>query len=296
MFTFNVVTDPTVSDGSVESGQLDTAMNVATQDYPAIKNAGASLLVVDNPGVVTIFAANVSHAPLNDVAVRQAIQHAINRNVIRSEVYSTEYDQVTGVLAKSTVDYADESAAVAYDPQKSKELLQNDGWVPGNDGIRVKDGVKLKVTAAYVAATSAYAAEMQIVQQDLKAVGIEFSATGLPSTQLTSAQAAGTYGLFETNGTLTDPDILRNYFSTQFTNRLFLPATSQLNKLLLQQAEAASAATRKSMVTEAQNLLVGDAYVIPLNVQAQIQAVAKDVHGIRFNDNANLVFYDAWKS
>lgn len=293
---FNLVSDPAVSDGSLESGQLDVAMNAAYQDRAALLEAGCKIDIFHNPGDVVNLAMNLNNPLTADVSVRRAVQHAINRGLINQEVYWPSYGVPTSVLAPTTVDYANESRYMTFDPTESEQILQNDGWVMGSNGYRVKNGTTLHLTAFYPGSVSTYAEEFTIIQQELAKVGIELTFTGISAAQLTSTEKGGTYSMFETTGTLSDPDILRGNFGSAFSNDLFLSPNSELNTLLNRQAETASPGNRKTLWAEIQKLFIADAYVIPINQQANPYAYRGDVHGFETNDNANFVFYDTWKS
>src|SRR5207247_284017 len=78
--------------------------------------------------------------------------------------------------AKGTACYADIAgkSLPPYDPAAAKRLLDQDGWVAGPDGVRVKNGKRLSLTvitepeqAATLPATSEYMA------QQWKAIGVQ---------------------------------------------------------------------------------------------------------------------------
>ncbi len=65
----------------------------------------------------------------------------------------------------------DPKFAISYDPERSKKLLDEAGWKPGADGIRVKDGAKLQVKL-WTSNGTEFKRLVEVIQAQLKAVGI----------------------------------------------------------------------------------------------------------------------------
>jgi peptide/nickel transport system substrate-binding protein len=160
----------------------------------------------------------VNHFPINnkrpvfqDKRVRQAMMYAINRQRLIADIFKG-----TAVLATSNFSpalkgyYEPNVAQYPHDPAKAKALLEEAGWKPGADGIREKGGTKLSFTCVTITGDQARRPEAEIVQQDLKAVGIEMKLQEAPVATITEKLHKGemdaslfnwTYG-----GTNGDPD------------------------------------------------------------------------------------------
>jgi peptide/nickel transport system substrate-binding protein len=134
------------------------------------------------PGVKTVVASSYRrlfiaikqgrHPALADVRVRQAMNHAVNCEEIA--------ESLVGGLAKCRIDLVNEPynnpnlKPFAYDPAKAKKLLDEAGWVPGRDGVRVKDGRRLSLD--FDTTNGSYIADKEIAQVAAdywKEVGIE---------------------------------------------------------------------------------------------------------------------------
>jgi peptide/nickel transport system substrate-binding protein len=79
---------------------------------------------------------------------------------------------------------------VGYDPEKAKLLLKEAGFVPGPDGILEKDGRKLAFTLKIPAGQSLRIEMAEVVQQDLRAVGIEMKVQQVEFNQLLTAMVS----------------------------------------------------------------------------------------------------------
>src|SRR5207244_3466771 len=97
-------------------------------------------------------------------------------------------------------------AGVTYDPAKAKSMLDAAGWVPGSDGIRVKNGKKLHL----VLVSGFPAAEIlppipTFVQPQLKGIGIDFAITERPDPDsYTAVMDAGDGDMFLEQGNQND--------------------------------------------------------------------------------------------
>ncbi|MGH2548857.1 MAG: ABC transporter substrate-binding protein, partial [Thermomicrobiales bacterium] len=83
-----------------------------------------------------------THPALGDLALRQAISYAIDRDTIAAQFYGNNqvaaWNYLVGIPAYTTTDLP-----YSFDPAKANEMLDAAGWVKDGD-VRAKDGVELK--------------------------------------------------------------------------------------------------------------------------------------------------------
>lgn len=290
---FKVVPEAGVRDGSLESGQVQAIGSVGQADEAALKDAGVQLESRANPGVVFNLGLNDANPILSDPKVRQAIQVAVDRGQIASTVFPTGTQPATSILAHTTPDYENLSADLAHDPAKAKSILAADGWQPGSDGVLVKNGTRLAFTVDWFANAATNEPTLELIQQQLKAVGIQVTLKELQIAQITQVQASGDFDAFWGNITRADPDILRGSYSTALGNVYHLPKTS-LDALLDQQAAATDPAKRQQLVDQAQQQIVQNAYVIPVVELETELGVAKNVHDLDFEASSRIQLHDTW--
>ncbi|MEZ4524126.1 MAG: ABC transporter substrate-binding protein [Thermomicrobiales bacterium] len=92
------------------------------------------------------FNLNPNSTPIfQDVRVRQALLHALDREAMVQDIRSGYGDVVAGTFpVNSWANPADGlSVSYAYDPARARELLDQAGWTTGQDGVRGWDGRKL---------------------------------------------------------------------------------------------------------------------------------------------------------
>jgi peptide/nickel transport system substrate-binding protein len=132
------------------------------------------------PGLPQIMQINVDKEPTSELAVRQAIQHAINHQAIVDVVWFGKANPAYGVLASTTPGYWEGVADVyPYDPERARQILEEAGWVDSDgDGVREKDGQRLELL--YVTNTS-QVPTAEVVQAMLAEVGIALTVEALSS-------------------------------------------------------------------------------------------------------------------
>ncbi|MFE3852337.1 ABC transporter substrate-binding protein [Streptomyces griseorubiginosus] len=290
---FKVVPEAGVRAGSLQSGQVDAIASVGKANEAALKGGQVALLRRANPGVVFGLSFNNSRPVLKDAKVRQAILHAVDRQQIADAVFPTGTRAATSILAHTTPDYTSLAQDLTLDAAKAKSLLDKAGWRTGPDGIRVKNGKKLSLAITWIPNAATNQPALELVQQQLKAVGIEVTLKQVQVTQLAPALQAGDFDAAWGNVTRADPDILRSSFSTRLANFYRLPATG-LDTALSAQAATTDPAKRAQLVSEAQQLIVRNAYYAPV-VELQTQlGVTKKVHDLNFDASSRIQLHDTW--
>ena len=131
----------------LETGEVDYASFTATQEnIDKLKALGYVNIVPYNPSTYGYLQVNLKHDALQDKKVRQALTYGLDRQSIYVEA-----NQGAGQVANipsSLISWAYTEEGInpyKYDLDKAKSLLDEAGWKAGSDGIREKDGKKLKI-------------------------------------------------------------------------------------------------------------------------------------------------------
>ncbi len=84
----------------------------------------------------------VSKPVVDDPAIRRAANMAISQEAIAKAVYFGYGTPLRSLLSPAVVDFDAEAAAMMppYDPAGAAKVLDEAGWKPSPDGIRVKNG------------------------------------------------------------------------------------------------------------------------------------------------------------
>ncbi|MFG1797962.1 ABC transporter substrate-binding protein [Nocardia sp. NPDC049149] len=293
---FTVVPESGVRTGSVASGQLDAISDALPQDAPQIEAAGGRVLSTANPGVPFGFQPNVTRGPLRDPAVRQALLPAIDRKQLVDTVLGPQFKPATSTLASSTPGYQDLSAQLAYEPAKARTILDQAGWVPGGDGIRVKNGERLSFSVLFSQVFAGNQAIIELVQQQLRQVGIELKLDLVSNAESTARQNAKDFESTYYNTTRADGDILRTSFGLDGRNLNARDRIPALDDALDGQLGTVDNGARTGLVRTAQQQVLTAGLWIPTVELSQAIGASATAQDLRFEASARLQFFDAWLS
>lgn len=158
------------------------------------------------------------HPVLGDLKVRQAIELGINKKLL---VDSLLYGKTTPGTAVIPQGWAKSNAQPSeFSAEKAKALLEEAGWKPGSDGIREKDGVRMKLEFGTTSGNKLREKTQQLIQEQLKTIGIQLEIKNVPSDQLFASwdkNGARKRGKYDILMWTTEPGIdpashIRNYF------------------------------------------------------------------------------------
>jgi len=110
---------------------------------------------------------------LSDIRVRKALSLAIDRSEIAEVLYGDQGKPTCNVVP-APPQYVSKAndGCLTPDVEQAKALLDEAGWKPGADGIREKDGLKLKLS--FLTSTSGVRQDTQaMLKQSWKAIGVD---------------------------------------------------------------------------------------------------------------------------
>lgn len=292
--TFQIVPEASVRTGSLTSDQVDVAGGVQPVDVDALEQAGYPLVSRANPGVTFGVSFNLARPIVADLAVREAIGVAIDAEVVRDTALNDHFAVATSALAETTPSWADQSSYFSYDPDHAAELLDEAGWTEGSDGIREKDGQRLQLTLVWVANFGPNQTSLELVQQQLKAVGIDLVLQSGTVPEILERQAEGDFDLAWGNLSRADGDVLRTTFSAATTRyRIDDP---ELESLLQEQLAAGDPAERDAILADAQERIASQYYQVPVHELTTIIGTHTSVHGVALGADSRLdSLVAAWK-
>ncbi len=285
---YRVIPESGVRFGSLISGQLDVNSAVTPQDESLLLAKNIKLVARTNPGLVYSLFPNHATPLMASQPLRQALSLAIDRPALKPAL-SRYQAEATSVLAQTTPLYQDRRNLLKYDPQLAQKLLEDNGWRKGAEGIRDKNGQRLSFRISYWQT----APFIEVVQQQLKKVGIELQLEKAPISQVVARQASGTVAIDFYNLTRADPDVLRTVFDAHGRNVNRRPP-EDVDALLLQSSETLDTAQRQHYVTQAADLLISEGNAIPLVELATVIATRQQVQGFHFDASSRFQLYDTW--
>src|SRR5688572_6039309 len=168
-----------------------------------------------------------THPALSDPAVRQALNLLVDRASVQEQIYGR-----TGIATANFLNqpsrFASKSTKWELNVDKANQVLEAAGWKKGADGIRAKDGVKLK--AVYQTSINAPRQKTQaIIKQAAAKAGIELELKSVTASVYFSSDVANpdTYSHFYTDlqmytVTMTQPDpeqFMKQFLSNEVASK-----------------------------------------------------------------------------
>ncbi len=119
------------------------------------------------------------HPFLSDLKVRQALSMSIDRKQIETLLYGPLGTATCNMLPAPAI-YASPNTKCNLDSAKAAELLDEAGWKVGANGIREKDGVKMKILFQ-TTVNPVKQKTQELVKKDWEALGIQVELKAIPS-------------------------------------------------------------------------------------------------------------------
>ncbi len=230
---------------------------------------------------------NLEKPMFQDVRVRRALTHAIDKNEIVEGVLLGLGVPATGPYKPGTWVYNPDVPKYPYDPEKAKALLAEAGWTDTDgDGVLDKDGQPFRFTVLTNQGNDQRLKSAEIIQQRLKAVGVEIEIRVLEwAAFINEFVKPGKFDAVILGWTITqDPDLYDVWHSSKAVpgglNHTHY-RNPEVDDLLVRARKTFDREERKRLYDRFQEILAEDQPYTFLYVPYALVAVSNRVHGIR---------------
>ena len=229
----------------LQTGEYDFAWNMQVEDelLRRLEEGGKGHIAIFTSGAVEHIQLNntdpwqevdgersstkTTHPFLTDPAVRQALNLLVDRRAVQDHVYGRAGTATANIL-NNPPPFVSKNTTYEFNIAKAIQVLDKADWKPGSDGIREKDGIRLKLV--YQTAINAPRQKnQQIVKQACKQAGIDVEIKAVPASVYFSSDLGNpdTYTKFYSdiqmyaNG-LAQPDpgdFMRQFLSTEIASK-----------------------------------------------------------------------------
>lgn len=207
---FRVVPDMTTRALELQKGTADLALNSLTADLAEVLRREKHLKVLQEPGTsYQYIALNLENKNLT-LPVRQAMAYAIHREPMIQYLWRNLAQPAASILPPQHWAYATDLPDYPYSPAKARELLDQAGFPPGPDGVRLRLEMKTSndQTARDLAA---------VLQEQLRQVGIVLTIRSFEFATFYADISSGNFDLYSLRWVAgnDDPDIFEYCFDSQ---------------------------------------------------------------------------------
>lgn len=285
---FRFFVDPAVRALALESGDADVMGEMPPQDVARLEgNPEYALVRVPIPGQPLQFFMNTAKSPTDDLNVRQAILYAVDRQAIVDTIFMGYSPAASGPLSAATMGYdAAVAELYAYDPGKAAGLLDSAGWTDSDgDGWRDKDGQPLVLQA--ILQGWGYVPQVgEMLQSQLKAVGIDVRTQVVAYPAAIEAAATGEHHLAPMVFFSSDPSLINlTYLSTNADGGFNWSKVRdpELDSLLLEAESSLDPLRRAELYTQAQARIMDEALILPIRDYVNLTMARARVKNLEFD-------------
>lgn len=146
--TMHIIPERSVQVQGLLSGQVDVSYIIDKDDIPMLEPSPDVKIEKSLTAMILVMSMNCSRPPLNDIRVRQAINHAIDKQKVLDIAYGGG-KPIGTFMDYGNAYYKDFTSLYPYNPEKAKKLLTDAGvgkdqtlelFLPQNYELHVKAG------------------------------------------------------------------------------------------------------------------------------------------------------------
>lgn len=282
--TFVPVADNGARLTAFESGDLHIIEAVPEQDFDRLVAGGEFQMTVSpSQGAPMAFFMNTERAPTDDIRVRQAILHGMGRQDLIDTALFGLYDPAEGPLSPNTLYYSPAVEGMyPYDPERANALLDEAGWVMGNDGIREKDGERLEIDFVNWPAAQPMVIATQAL---LNPIGIHVNVAIFDQGTRVQMGHDGEGHLFSTGLLDSEPGAISLFYHSKNLGSFNWARVNdpEMDELLDAQAIEPDPAARAEILAQIQTKVMDQALIYPAYVFARLHGVNPSVSDFRVN-------------
>ncbi len=294
---FRIIPESATQVSAFESGEVDQLGVPPAQIQRFLDEKKFEVKKAYRNGVGLFIEFNVTKPPFDNLALRRALNYAIDKDAIVKTALKGFGEAAYGPLPPSIrgywpgiVDYAPH-----YDKAKAAKALDDAGWKLVN-GVRTKDGKPLAFTI-YNAPIDTWKDSAQLVQAQLKDLGIDMQIQQFEFGTLLAKAKTGEQQTHLMGYTYTNPDIAYVWFhSSNIGTGLNLSHYNdpQLDKLIDDARLAVDDAKRMKLYEDIQKLIVDKALWVPIWTNFIYTAYQPRGKGVRLDSEGRTILTDAY--
>jgi peptide/nickel transport system substrate-binding protein len=274
-YEVRVFSDNASAVASLSSGQIDAFAFPPFNQLGQLEDQGNRIVTQDAPGNF-IIRLNTAVEPLDDVRVRQALSHAVDRQTFADLTDTDLIVPTCNIYPEASPAHLPEvDAACEQDLERAEDLLAEAGFA---DGLELE----MDINAARWPELTAYA---PVLQEQLATIGVDLKLNDITPTLAQQRILEGTYQTavdWYPWGNL-DPALL-------FVTRTFTPGLTLENYDEPEYAEMVQAAQveadvdkRTQMYRELNQYMIDASFVIPVASRPYVYVTGEDVAEFEFD-------------
>lgn len=241
---------------------------------------------------------NTTNDILSDIVVRKALQHATNKEAISQGVFNG-LEVPADTLYSKDIPYCDVGLTpYEYNMEEAAQMLEEDGWVEGSDGVREKDGKKLAFTLLYCSDRVTEKNIAEYLQNEYAKIGINMSIRGEEEQSYRDNMKTGNFDMVFNIawGTPQDPQssmaAMRAPVYGDYAAQQGLEDKAEIDEAITSILVSTDEQERQELYSFVLTRLHEDAVYIPLTYECNKAVYVSDLQGVTFDTNAYRIPFE----
>jgi peptide/nickel transport system substrate-binding protein len=240
----------------------------------------------------------VPHPFFTDLRVRQAFAAAVDRRTIVEQFYGAA-GQLTSNMLNAHKQFQSPNTRWEFNLDKAAQLLEQAGWKRGSDGVRVKEGRRMRVV--FQAAVNLRNQKVQaIVKQALERLGVEVELKAVNGGVFFSSDPGNPDTLrhfyadmqsYATRSTLDPQWSMGRFVSWEIAQKannwagknIVRWANAEYDRLWRQAETELDPVKRAALFIRMNDILIEDVVVIPIVMRHRVSAVSHSLRGMQLS-------------
>lgn len=289
--TVKVIPDNQTRVLALEKGEIDLIFGKNMIDADAVNkylDSEEFQVALSDPTSTRQIVLNTANGVLRDKAVRQALQHATNRQAISDGVFYG-LEKPADTLFASTVPYCDiDLKPYGYDTALAESMLEEAGWTMGSGGLREKDGQTMAMSLLYNSDSVTEKTIAEYLQSEYGKLGIKLDIKGEEEQSYRDNMKAGNFDMVFNIcwGTPYDPQsslaAMRQPVYGDYAAQLGLEDKKEIDQAITNILVSTDEAKRQELYTFVLTRLHEDAVYIPLTYECNKAISTSALKGVGF--------------
>lgn len=277
---------------ALEKGDIDMIYGsemLGIETFKELQKSDKLEAKVSQPMATRVIGVNSNKGATKDLGVRMAIQYAIDKNNLVDKVLLNTEKKADTLFSENLPYCKLGLQAREYDKDKAIKYIEDAGWkLPSDKEYREKDGKQLELTLCFIGDDSIQKSISEVIQSDLKKIGIKVNLVGEEKNSYATRQKDGNFDLIfgEAWGVPYDPHTYVGSFREpshfDYQAQLGLPMKKTIDENITKVLASTDENTRQQLYKDILTTLHEQAVYIPVTYMTNRAVYSKSVTGVKF--------------
>lgn len=284
---FQVIPEAATRLAMIETGEAHIADQVPVTEIDRIENEDSMNLYRTEGLAVEYVGFNVTNEPLDNVKLRQAISHAIEREAILEGIYNNVGTLANSAMSPNVFGYSENIEPYEYDINKAKELMKEAGY---EDGVSITLVTSDRVERINMA---------EVIQSQLKGIGVDMDIQVLEYGAYAEVTGKGDHQMFiggwgnaTGDGDYNQYNLFHSSSHGNAGNQFFY-TNEEVDGLIEEARRETDDEKRKAIYEQTMKIEIDEAVYVPIRNYEQMVVYNNDVEGFELSATNILMINSA---